>query len=165
MSAHFPTHPVLFRDAALNKKRDLRTGMAVLHISVPMLARELGVEDDQVEAWVSETRANHVPACIEDMPGLPRALRDWMRSASDRRYGERIHGAETPEAQAAVVLLTMGQMLTVTAAVIPVDHIGHELAAQLIVIGERLVTALCAWLARLRQRVITRGHGAAGRSS
>ena len=60
---------------------------------------------------------------------------------------------------------TMGHMLTATAAVMPVETISHELAAQLIAIGERHVTAMAAWLARLRQRVVTRGHRAAGGSA
>ena len=156
-----PTTPRSFRSAALARKRSLRTGMAVLGISVAQLAAALDIEDDTVEAWVSEHRANHVPACIDDMPGMPRALREWLRSESDRAYGDTVHGAETPEAQAAVVLTTMGQMLTATAAVLPVEHIGHELAAQLIALGERHVKAMTAWLARLRQRVVTRGHAAA----
>lgn len=153
------------RDAALAEKRELRTAMAVLHISVPHLAGCYGVDDDTVEAWVSEARANHVPRWIDSHPRTPRALRDWMRSASDRRYGERPHGAESPEAQASVVMDTMGHMLTATAAVMPVETISHELAAQLIAIGERHVTAMAAWLARLRQRVVTRGHRAAGGSA
>jgi hypothetical protein len=157
MSAISPTA----RDAALAEKRELRTAMAVLHISVPLLAGCYGVDDDVVEAWVSEHRANHVPRWIDSHPRTPRALREWMRSASDRRYGERVHGAETPEAQCEVVMDTMGRMLTVTAAVTNVEQIGHELAAQIIVIGERHVTAMTAWLARLRQRVVTRGHRAA----
>jgi len=137
--------------------------MAVLRITVPQLADALGVEDDTAETWVSERSSSHVPAWIEDHPRLPRALRDWLRSESDRSYGEHLHGADTPEAQSAVVLHTLSQVSAGLAAVMPVELIGHELAAQLITLGERHVAAMTSWLARLRQRVVTRGHSAAAR--
>ncbi len=156
-----PPAPPRARDLALARKRSLRTGRCVLGYSIPFLADRLGVDDDTVEAWESESRPNHVPGWIEDHPGMPRPLRDWLRSESDRAYGDRPYGADTPEAQVAVVLATMGRVITATAATLPVEHIGHELAAQLIAIGEPHVTAMTAWLARLRQRVVTRGHVAA----
>ena len=164
MSAIAPTPPRA-RDCALARKRSLRTGMAVLGFSVPFLADRLGVEDDTVEAWLSESRPNHVPGWIEDHAGMPRALREWLRSESDRAYGDHVHGAESPEAQAAVVITTAGQVFTAIGASLPVDRIGHELAAQLVVVGERHVAAVVAWLARLRQRAVTRGHGPAGRAA
>lgn len=156
-----PPTPMRPRDRALRRKHSLRLAMETFGLSTPQLANMLGIEDDLLEAILSPTRPNHVPAWFEDDPNFPKCLRDFMRAESDRCYGEpAVHGADTPEVQAAVTLRSVGQFLIVLSPVISVEHIGGELAEQLLVTGEKLIAATSAFMARLRKRVVTAQYAA-----
>lgn len=163
MSTNPPT-PLRARDHALLEKQALRVGLELCGLSVAQLADCLGVEDDTVEAWVSPTRPNHVPAWIERHPRLPRVLRDFLRAERDRSAGDPpVHGAETPEAQARVVLCATGQLVSALAAAgsDAAERFSPETASQLSRIVDRAITTLTAFSARLRQRRITGGYAPA----
>ena len=151
-----PLTPLRARDHALLEKQALRVGLELCGLSVAQLADCLGVEDDTVEAWVSPTRPNHVPAWIERHPRLPRTLRDFLRAERDRAAGDPpTHGADSPEAQARVVLCATGHLVSALAAAGNTEHFSAEVAAQLSRVVDRAQITLVALAARLRQRAIT----------
>lgn len=153
-------------DLALLVKASARRALALYDVSHAQLARLLGLESTaRVDAALADTRDNAVPLWWFAHPNFPAQVRAHVFEELTRGTAREPLAAETPERQLGVALGRVGHFITIASATLDearAARLSGESAAQLLRVVDGARGALDGLAARLRQRVTTGGHPAAG---
>lgn len=164
MSEIVPTRP---RDRELIVKMELRRLMGVYGgLTAAQLADMVDESDDTVEQWLSPNSRANVPARILCAPRLHRGVREGLIKVFADMAGEApVHGAESLEAHAGVVVHYAGNVLSILSKPLVRANASSATAAQIMATVHPLRVALDALdtlcLRRVRDRVTTGAKPAA----